>query len=378
MKRLAGVVVAVLISVVPVFAQQKATVTGNAPIFLVQNPAAGTIPLRTAAAGTVLTVLQEEGEWVQVQFQDPQWGLRTGWVRTALLRIDRPELRPMDLSVTPGENERPAPGVRRESEIPSPASQERVAPESREAGQPKAMHQGTRTAEKGWLDVNVGAASARQTTRNTEATWLRTGEIARFTTAYKTPTGADFDFGGGYMFTPVLGAGVSVSGTAHQSAADITLTLPHPNYYNRPATDSGQTEDVLKYTEGAVHLQLMLNIPTSSNGFRARVFGGPSYFTVRGDALTEVRWNQAWFLTASEVDITGTAHKQVTAEAWGFHAGADLSYFFSRSVGIGGLVRYSGGSVEIEDDDVMADEPFDLKLGGVQAAFGLRLRFGKK
>ena len=75
---------------------RDAVVTTVAPIYV--RPAA-TVPLRTAAVGTLLRVVAEEGDWVQVQFNDPQWGLRTGWVEASLLDISRAETTPMDLSV---------------------------------------------------------------------------------------------------------------------------------------------------------------------------------------------------------------------------------------------------------------------------------------
>jgi hypothetical protein len=78
------------------FAQQ-AVVTSTAPIFV--RPGA-IEPLRTAAVGTVLRVVGQEGDWIQVQFKDPRWGLRTGWVQATLLDISRAETTPMDLSVT--------------------------------------------------------------------------------------------------------------------------------------------------------------------------------------------------------------------------------------------------------------------------------------
>jgi len=90
--------VAVLCSA-PVAAQQegiRATVTSAAPIFI--QPGAQT-PLRVAKSGTSLKVMQEEGEWAQVEFSDPQFGRRVGWVEKKLLRVFRPELTPMDLSV---------------------------------------------------------------------------------------------------------------------------------------------------------------------------------------------------------------------------------------------------------------------------------------
>jgi hypothetical protein len=76
-----------------------ATVTTNAPIYI--GPAVSPTPLRVAAPGTVLRVKGQEGEWLQVQFQDPQWGERTGWVRSEFVTIRRPELEPMDLSINP-------------------------------------------------------------------------------------------------------------------------------------------------------------------------------------------------------------------------------------------------------------------------------------
>jgi hypothetical protein len=77
-----------------------ASVTTQAPIYL--RPGAE-IPLRVAAVGTRLEVLKEEGEWIEVAFNDPQYGRRVGWVQAKLIRISRPELQPMDLSV--GETE---------------------------------------------------------------------------------------------------------------------------------------------------------------------------------------------------------------------------------------------------------------------------------
>lgn len=74
----------------------RATVTEPAPIFIQPN---AQTPLRVAKAGTLLKVLQEEGDWIEVEFQDPQYGRRVGWVERKLVRIERPELEPMDLSV---------------------------------------------------------------------------------------------------------------------------------------------------------------------------------------------------------------------------------------------------------------------------------------
>jgi hypothetical protein len=63
--------------------KETATVTANAPIFI--GPEVSETPLRVAAPGTVLIVLDRRADWIQVQFNDQQWGRRVGWVHRALV-----------------------------------------------------------------------------------------------------------------------------------------------------------------------------------------------------------------------------------------------------------------------------------------------------
>jgi hypothetical protein len=99
----------------------RARVLQNAPIFLV--PDANREPLRVAAAGTVLTLLMEQGDWVQIQFQDPQFGLRTGYIQKKFVNTSLDRLRPLDLSV------RPAPQT-------TPVAQAQVTPPQRPSAPP--------------------------------------------------------------------------------------------------------------------------------------------------------------------------------------------------------------------------------------------------
>ena len=79
-------------------AQQFATVTTNAPIYATAEETP--TPLRVAAVGSRLRVMaMPEGDWVQVEFNDPQLGLRTGWVLRHYISLTSFDLRPMDLSV---------------------------------------------------------------------------------------------------------------------------------------------------------------------------------------------------------------------------------------------------------------------------------------
>ncbi|HUR33514.1 MAG TPA: hypothetical protein VM032_06940 [Vicinamibacterales bacterium] len=65
-----------------------AVVIENAPVFLL--PDTTRLPLRIAKPGSQLRVLQQTGEWANVQFDDPQYGLRTGFVQGRFLRIAEP------------------------------------------------------------------------------------------------------------------------------------------------------------------------------------------------------------------------------------------------------------------------------------------------
>src|SRR5437867_1280082 len=97
---LAGVILLATITVTPAqTGNDRAVVLENAPILLLPEPNRG--PLRVAAPGTVLTLLKEETGWCQVEFQDPEFGIRTGWVQSKFVRVERAALRPQDLSVTP-------------------------------------------------------------------------------------------------------------------------------------------------------------------------------------------------------------------------------------------------------------------------------------
>lgn len=86
-------------------AQQFATVTTNAPIYATPNETP--TPLRVAAVGTRLRVIAAEGDWAQVEYNDPQLGRSVGWVLLHYISRMSDDLRPMDLSVPDAPREAP-------------------------------------------------------------------------------------------------------------------------------------------------------------------------------------------------------------------------------------------------------------------------------
>jgi hypothetical protein len=69
----------------PVIPGSAATVATAAPVFL--RPDAARTPLRTLAVNTPLVVEQQQGDWLQVTWEDPALGRRTGWIETRFVRI---------------------------------------------------------------------------------------------------------------------------------------------------------------------------------------------------------------------------------------------------------------------------------------------------
>lgn len=167
----------VVLSAAAVIAQSQAVVTTNAPIFI--GPVISQTPLRVAAVGTTLKVVGEQNDWVQVEFQDPQFGRRIGWVQRDLVKVSNPALQPMDLSVhdTPESRSNSGTVTSSESEHNSLASRALAALSALEAATEVGMLR-TQYSDKlvellpvvrefvksgsGWQDVRLAMAKAEE------------------------------------------------------------------------------------------------------------------------------------------------------------------------------------------------------------------------
>jgi hypothetical protein len=176
------------------------------------------------------------------------------------------------------------------------------------------------------------------------------------------------------MVTPLIGVGISFSGTAHRDVADLRIEIPHPFFFNAYAVDQVPTADPLGRAEGGTHLQLMV-VAHDRDGLRIRLFGGPSYIRVEQDAVDTILYHQVFglFTTVNAVTITEFEARTVEAGGWGFHAGGDVSYFLTRVVGLGGFVRVTRATAEIAN--TIGTGRVSVTTGGVQMGGGLRLRF---
>ena len=231
------------------------------------------------------------------------------------------------------------------------------------------------TRQKGWFDVNLGAARSRAGSVSFAFSDTVFDERLSLNSTYPDPsTGAAFDFGGGLMLSRTVGLGLSISGTGHRDPGTVGVLVPHPFFFNASASATGITQKLTR-AEGAVHVQVVA-VPHSKNALQVRLFGGPSYFRYRADMVQDIAFAQAASASSRSnvVTITGSNIVEAEGTGWGFHVGGDVNYFFTRVVGVGGFARFSAGDVTI-DPEPLSEVEQKVRVGGLQTGGGLRLRF---
>ena len=96
--------------------------------------------------------------------------------------------------------------------------------------------------------------------------------------------------------------------------------------------------------------------------FDVGVAFGPAFFSMTQDFPTSV--------TVTEPGPTiDQANGEISESGVGFHFGVDGTYLVTPRIGVGALLRYTYGSVDI---DGAAD---NLTVGGFQIGVGVRFRF---
>ena len=218
----------------------------------------------------------------------------------------------------------------------------------------------------GWVSFN-GATQATATRFNDNVGFIEFHEAADFKADYGVGTGLVFDGGGGVRLQNGLGFGVAVSRFDRLDPVSLDARIPHPFYLNRPRSLTGSEPDLTRL-ETAVHVEVRW-FESVGDAVELAVFGGPTLFNVQQDLVTAISIESAY--PYNDASLASTSRTEVSASAIGFHAGADVGFFFSEVIGLGALIRYSGGSVELQGADGMV--PVDA--GGFHVGGGLRVRF---
>jgi hypothetical protein len=224
--------------------------------------------------------------------------------------------------------------------------------------------------------VDINFISVRSTQDELTATGFAPmfGEIARFGAVYPAlPAVNGAGLEGGFLAHPRFGVGIRFDFVDYESFVALAANVPHPTLFNRFGSDVGVTATTLKRKDRGFDISAIYIAPTS-DAWRVRLFAGPTYFNVSQDMVGGIRYNQFPTIFGSNVvDINGFIEREVSGSAWGFNAGVDVAYFFSRHVGAGGVLRLNRGTVTV--DDPLTGDAADLEAGDVTFGGGLRLRF---
>jgi len=184
---------------------------------------------------------------------------------------------------------------------------------------------------------------------------------------YPVKGGVAFDVGGGVRLWKSLGAGVAVSYFSRKDPAATRTRSPHPFFLNQFREVSGDSRD-LSRTETAVHVQAMYF--WNPGPLRLVLSCGPTFFNVEQELVSAVQLAEEYpYDTAQFSSVSAEAIKKSQIA---FNVGADVLWMFSRSVGVGGLVRFSRASVDL---DAPGNRTVSVDAGGLHVGGGVRVVF---
>jgi hypothetical protein len=228
---------------------------------------------------------------------------------------------------------------------------------------------GAQTA--GWRDsayVSLnGLYQSTPRTFTTTSTLEVNQEAGEVRTGHRIAPGPVYDVAAGAKVRRNLGVSLAASYRQQTELGQVSATIPHPFYFNQARLVAGEAG--LKHSDVALHLAAQYMMPVSER-LQVSLFGGPTYFRVNQDVVSNVETNETF--PYDEAQFAGATASREHASHIGFNAGTDVSLFFTRRLGVGGLVRYSQGTVQLPTPGGSAAS---LKVGGLQAGAGVRVKF---
>jgi opacity protein-like surface antigen len=229
----------------------------------------------------------------------------------------------------------------------------------------------------GFLSANLGYQLLSKDFSDS-VTFRAYADDGEFTTDYVVDPAIGFDVGGAFRVWRELGVGGAVTSFRRGDAASVSGEIPHPFGFDPgpnpppgaylPREVTGTTED-LEREELGVHFYAIWILAVSRK-VDLSFFGGPSIFKVRQELAESLRYTESF--PYDTVALTGVNVDEQDHNAAGFNAGADVMYNFTRTVAVGGLVRYTRAIAEFTSPDT---DVLDIEAGGVQVGVGIRVRF---
>ena len=218
-----------------------------------------------------------------------------------------------------------------------------------------------------WISINAGAQLSVDDLQD-RLEFERNLETATASIEHDSGPGLTIDGGFGVLLSRNgLGAAVSVSRFSRTGTVQVEASIPHPFFDDRPREISGEADDISR-SETGIHGQLTYTLQTG-NRLRVMLAGGASVFNIEQEFVTNVRYTESF--PFDEADFSGVDTDRSSGTAIGFNAGVDIRWFLARNLGLGGLIRYSRATVDLD----VQSRTVGVEAGGLQALGGIRVHF---
>ena len=193
--------------------------------------------------------------------------------------------------------------------------------------------------------------------------FVETGTIE---TSFEPGDAIGFDGSIGVRVWRRVGVGVAVSTYAPDAGGTVTARIPHPLHFNQHREVTGGAD--LTRKETAIHANLLYFVPAGER-LQVIIGAGPSYFQADQTFVNDVLYAHEYpFDTAEFLGIDSDGE---SGSALGFNATLDVAWKFSRTFGLGALVRYTQASVPFSP----GEREVTIDVGGFQAGIGARVSF---
>lgn len=222
-------------------------------------------------------------------------------------------------------------------------------------------------AVKGYVAINGGYQVTTHSFGHADS-FEANAEQGRYDSEYSVEAGPSFDVAAGAIGWRHLGFGIGISRFSRTTPLHLSGDVPHPFFFDRGRAVSGDVGG-LKREELAVHTQLRAMAPVGDR-LQLMAFGGYSYFQLTQDVISDVTYTDAY--PYDSATLTGAKTTAKAGSKIGVNAGADVAFFFTPRLGVGFGAQYAGATIALPMASGSASR---VKVGGVQAGGGLRLRF---
>ncbi len=193
-------------------------------------------------------------------------------------------------------------------------------------------------------------------------------EEGDFDARYPDANGPLFDLNGRFRIAGGFAVGGGVSLLSRRNTIDLTARVPYPFRFDRHRVVDGKSAP-LDRRELTVNVHAAWIVPLARS-VELTLFGGPTFVTLTQDLVDRIEYVHAYPYEAAS--FTRDVHKLRSESKVGFVAGADVTYYVTRFVGMGGTVQLNRATIPLSSAD---GGTVTFETGGFQATGGLRFRF---